>query len=152
MQNFLYAHFKWSLCAIYCYFHNQNISFCVSRVLGKKWHFCSIGLQGASLWAHCFCASSALKRAIGPINKKCYFFLAPDFINSVISQYSGKYGQWITTQNVCKKNSSSITLINEQFWWNIPWVISKSVRRELTVLVECICTMQNSHAPICMIL
>ena len=30
-------------------------------------------------------------------------FLAPDFINSVISHYNGEYGQWITTQNVRKK-------------------------------------------------
>ena len=29
--------------------------------------------------------------------------IAPDFINSVISQYNGEYGQWMTTQNVGKK-------------------------------------------------
>ena len=36
-------------------------------------------------------------------DKKCNFFLAPDFINSVISQYNGEYEEWMTTQNVRKK-------------------------------------------------
>ena len=39
-----------------------------------------------------------------PIDKKpCYFFLTPDFINSVISQYNGAYEHWITTLSVRKK-------------------------------------------------
>ena len=44
----------------------------------------------------------ALKRH-RPIDEKWNFFLAPDFINSMISQYNGEYGLSLTTQNVCKK-------------------------------------------------
>ena len=35
--------------------------------------------------------------------KKVQFFLAPDFVNFVISRYCGEYGQWISTRNVRKK-------------------------------------------------
>ena len=78
----------------------------LSRVLGKtSGTFVQWGYQVL----HCVHAvfvpvfqCHALKRH-RPIYKKCNFFLAPDFINSVISQYSDEYGQWITTQNMRKK-------------------------------------------------
>ena len=45
-----------------------------------------------------------LRRSIVCMLKSAtFFFLAPDFINSVISQYNGEYGQWMTIQNVRKK-------------------------------------------------
>ena len=71
------------------------------------------------------------------IDKKYNFFLAPEFINSMISLYSDEYGQWITTQNVRKKILHAL-----HFKWTIlikhfSSYISKSVRRELTFFVEC---------------
>ena len=103
---FSYTHFEWSFCAIYHYFHNQNISF-VEQGAWKKWHFCSMGLSGTPLCACCFCVlyfNVMHWSAIGLLTKNATFFSWPYFINSVISQYSGKYyGQWITTQNKRKK-------------------------------------------------
>ena len=32
----------------------------LSRVLGKIWRFCSMGQQGAPLWACCFCADISM--------------------------------------------------------------------------------------------
>ena len=91
------------LCVCVCSGHSLQFivifiiktSVLLSRVLGKKWHFCSRGLQRASLCAYCFVPvfqCHELKRH-RPMDKKCNFFLAPDFINSVISQNNGKYGQ-----------------------------------------------------------
>ena len=67
----------------------------LSRVLGKKWHFCSVGLCRCSivcmpfLWRYFNVVHwSAM---IGLLTKSATFFLAPD------------YGQWITTQNVREK-------------------------------------------------
>ena len=43
----------------------------------------------------------ALKRH-RPVDKKCnFFFLAPDFINSVISQHSGKYAWTMNNHSKC---------------------------------------------------
>ena len=81
-------------------------SILLSMVPVKKWHFCSIGYQAL----HCVHAvfvpifqCHALNRHIGLLTKSTTFCFALDLINSVISQYSGEYGQWITTQNVRKK-------------------------------------------------
>ena len=49
----------------------------LSRVLGKNWHFWSMGLQGAPLCACCFCAGismSCIEAPCRPIDKKCNFF------------------------------------------------------------------------------
>ena len=114
------AHFEWSFCAIYHYFHNQN-KFCWAGVLEKSGTFVQWGYQAL----HCVHAlfvpvlqCHALNRH-RPIDKKCNFFLAPEFINSVISQYSGDYRQWITTQNVHKKILHALhlkwTILNKYF-------------------------------------
>ena len=97
---FSYAHFEWSFFAIYCYFHNENIRFVelnLSRVLGKKWHFCLMGLQGAPLCAHTVFVPGF---QCHPLKRHRP---APNCTNSLISQYSAEYEQWITTQNVRKK-------------------------------------------------
>ena len=63
-----------------------------------------MGLPGAPLCACCFVSvfqCHALKRHRQV--DKCNFFSCTDFINSVISQYNGQYGKWITTQNVRNK-------------------------------------------------
>ena len=82
--------------AIYCYFHNQNISF----VEQGAWKKVALLFNGATRQLHCVHTAFVpvfqchiLKRH-RPIDRKCnFFFLAPDFINSVISQYNGKCGQ-----------------------------------------------------------
>ena len=86
------------------FFHNQNISF-IEQGAWKKWHFCSMGLQGAPLCACCFCRYFNVMHwsAIGLLTNSATFFLAPNFINFVISPYNDDYGQWMTTQNVRKK-------------------------------------------------
>ena len=95
---FSYAHFEWSYCKIYHYFHNQNISF-VEQGVWKKWHFCSIGLYEALHCVHTAivpvfqCHALKMHVHVGLLTKSATFFLAPDCINSVISQYSGDYGQ-----------------------------------------------------------
>ena len=71
---FYYAQFEWSLFAIYYYFHNQNISF-IEQGAWKKWHFYSMGLQGAPLCACCFCACISMpcmhwSAVYRPIDKK----------------------------------------------------------------------------------
>ena len=107
----IYAQFEWSFFAIYCYFHNQNISF-IEQGAWKKVALLFNGAgrwmeQGAPLCACCFCACISLScieaTNVGLLTKSEPFFLAPDFINSVISQYNGEYGQWMTTQNLRKK-------------------------------------------------
>ena len=94
---FSYAHFEWSFCAIYHYFHYQNISFVEQGAWKKSGTFVQWGYQAL----HCVHAvfvpvfqCHALKRHRPiSIDKKCNFCLASYFINSVISQYSGEYGQ-----------------------------------------------------------
>ena len=94
MQNFLMHTFSgYSLHFIVTFIIKTSVL--LSRVLGKKWHFFSMWLKGASLCAYCFvpvCQCHALKRhTCRPIDKKCNFFLAPDFITSMISQCNGEY-------------------------------------------------------------
>ena len=79
----------------------------LSRVLGKKvaevcvqWGYKALRCVHTVFVPVFQC--HALKRH-RPFDKKYNFFLKPDFINSMISQYNSKYGQWITTQNVRKK-------------------------------------------------
>ena len=67
-----------------------------------------MALQGGYKALHCVHAvfvpvfqCHALKRH-KPIDKNCYFFLAPDLINSVILHYNREYRQKMTTQNVRK--------------------------------------------------
>ena len=99
-----------SLQFIFFFIFKQSVL--LSRVLGKKWRvesgkkLCSVGLQCAPLCACCFCdgiSVSCTESPYRPIDKSTIFFLAPDFINSLISQHNGEYGQWMTTQNVRKK-------------------------------------------------
>ena len=78
-------------------FYNQNISF-IEQGAWKKWHF--LFIQWGSKALHCvhavFCAGismSCIEAPYRPIDKKCNFFLAPDFINYVTPQYNGEYGQ-----------------------------------------------------------
>ena len=102
---FSYAHFEWSFSTIYRYFQNQNISF----VEQGAWKRVALLFNWATrhsivcILLLCWYFNAMHWSAIGLLTKSATFFLAPNFINSVISQYNGKYGQWITTQNVCKK-------------------------------------------------
>ena len=54
MQNFLTHILSGHSFVIYCYFHNQNISFIEQGTWRKKLHFCSMGLKGTPLCACCF--------------------------------------------------------------------------------------------------
>ena len=68
----------------------------LSRVLGKSGTFIQWGLKALHCVHAVFCAGismSCIEAPYRPIDKKCNFFLAPDFINSVIPQYNGEYGQ-----------------------------------------------------------
>ena len=111
---FSYAYFEWSFCAIYYYFFiNQNISFVEQGALEKSGTFVQWGYTRHSIVCmlflfRCF-QCHALKRYRPYWQKSATFFLAPDFINSVISHYSGEYCQlWITTQNVRKKSMHAL--------------------------------------------
>ena len=102
MQNFLTHILRPGSFFAICYFHNQNI-----RVF-LAWKKVALFVQLGYKAFHCVHTvfvpvfqCHALKRH-RPIDKK-FFFLAPEFINSMISQYNGEYGLSLTTQNVCKK-------------------------------------------------
>ena len=77
-----------------------------------------------------------------PIERRCHFF--PSTLlkkkNDVLIIKNSKKLQRKTTQYVREKIWMHY-ILKERFWLNISRVISKSVRRELTFLVECICTV-----------
>ena len=81
-------------------------SLLLSRVLGKKVALLFNAATRRSIVCMLFlCRYFNVMHwsAIGLLTKSAFFLLASEFINSVISQYSGGYRQWITTQNLRKK-------------------------------------------------
>ena len=107
----------------------------LKTVLGKKWHFSSMGWQITSLCICCLCGYYIMHwSAIGLLGT---FFLAPCFIFVWFHGKIGEYtGEWITTQNVCKRICICY-ILNEPFQLNISSrPISKSVRWEVTFLLS----------------
>ena len=87
------------------FIYNQNINF-VEQGAWKKVALLFNGATRRSIVCMLFlCRYFNVMHwiAIGLLIKSATFFLALYFINSVISQYSGECGQWITTQNGRKK-------------------------------------------------
>ena len=118
------------------FMHNLSGNFCnLLLFLLSKHQYCWAGCLGKSCtlvqWGytalHCVhdvfvpvFECHALKPQ-APIDKQCNFFLAPDFINSMISQYSAL--------KMCVRKFCMRYILKEQFWLNISRVISKSVGR-----------------------
>ena len=133
--DFNFAHIEWSFFAIYCYFYDQSNNF-VEQVAWKKVALLFNGATSASLCAYCFCAGISMpciETPYRPIDKKCNFFLAPDFINSTISQYDGEYGQWIT---MCVRKLWMHYILNENFWVNVCRVIIRMSHRNLVCWLD----------------
>ena len=98
-KNWGHAQFEWSIIAIYHYFHIQNMFYWAGA-----WKKVTLLFNGGATRRSILCQYFKVMRwsATGLLTKSATFFLAPDFINSVISQYNGEYGQRMTTQNVRK--------------------------------------------------
>ena len=77
----------------------------LNRVLGKKWRYIA-----------CICCEAPI--IYRPITKSATFFLVPDFINSVILQYYGEYGQCMTLK-MCVRKFCIRYILNKQFVLNI---------------------------------
>ena len=121
---------------MYCYLHNQNISF-IEQGAWKKWQFCSMGLQGAPLCAYCLCASIAMSCIEGPYKNityrqkvqlfSCTWFHKFRNPSTLVSMYS----EW--PLNICVRKFCMRYISNKQFVLHMFRVISKSVRRELII-------------------
>ena len=103
--DFSYAHFEWSFCAIYHYFHNQNIRF----VEHGAWKKVALLFNGATrrsivcMLILCRYFNAMQWSAIGLSTKSAVFFFCiwvHKFRDFTVQRL---YRQWITTKNVRKK-------------------------------------------------
>ena len=72
-----------------------------------------------------------------PIEKKCHFFPRTQLnkSNVLIMKIMINCTEW--PLNMCVRKFCMHYILNQQFWLNISRVMLKSVRQELTFLVEC---------------
>ena len=79
-----------------------------------------------------------MKRLCSPIEQKCHFFPSTllNKTDVLIMKITINGKEW--PLKMCVRKLCMHYILNEQFWLNIIRGISKSVRQELSFLVECI--------------
>ena len=138
---FSYAHFAWLLIVHthHCTEKSRNLW---NRVQEKKVALFvnrPLALQYMTLKYRHKKSMHTMVAPGSPIEQKCHFFFSSTLLNKtdvLIIQIIINCKEW--PLKMCVRTFLMHYILNEQFWLYISRVISKSVRRELTVLVECI--------------